>query len=65
MERLIMKLLHDLGMFYSEQVKSLSDEQEHQRIVKALKFKGAECYQLLANESEKIIQRYKTIKPNE
>ncbi len=59
MERLISQLLHDLGMFYSEQAKSLSDEQGNKMIGKALIAKGTECYQLLANESDKIIQRYK------
>ncbi len=59
MQRLIMNILHDLGMFYSQQAKDLSDDQENQTIKRELLVKGAKCYKLLANETEKIIQRYK------
>jgi len=65
MERLIGRLLHDLGMFYPEQAKSLSDEQEDRIIAKGLTAKGAKCYQLLASETEKTIQRYKTMTTSE
>jgi hypothetical protein len=65
MERLISQLLHHLGMFYPEQAKSLSGEQEDRIIAKKLIAKGAKCYQSLANESEKTIQRYQAINPKE
>jgi hypothetical protein len=61
-ERLIGKLLHDLGMFYSEHQKmNLSNEQHDQRIAKRLTTKAAKCYELLAIETEKTIQRYNQI----
>ena len=58
MERLRSQLLHDLGMFYSEQAKSASTGEENLSIARALRKKGAKCYELLAEESEKIIRRY-------
>ena len=58
MERLTSRLLHDLGMFYPEQVKSLPDNLQKQIIAKRLTAKAAICYQTLANETEKTIQRY-------
>ena len=59
-QRLVMKILHDLGMFYSQQAKDLSDNPERQTIKRELLIKGAKCYELLANETENIIQRYKS-----
>jgi hypothetical protein len=64
-ERLISQLLHELGTFYQKQAKSLSGEQEDRIIVKKLIAKAAKCYQSLANESEKTIQRCQTINPRE
>ncbi|UJR32922.1 hypothetical protein I4U23_020383 [Adineta vaga] len=57
-EQLIGDLLYDLGIFYTEQIKRLSNDQEHEIIAKRLRAKIATCYQTLANETEKIIQRY-------
>jgi hypothetical protein len=65
MERLINRLLHDLGMFYSEQANNLSNEQENRTIATKLTAKGARCYQLLASENKKTIQRYKAIIAND
>jgi len=65
MEILTGQLLHDLGIFYSEQAKTLSKEREDRIIAKRLIAKGAKCYQSLASESEKTIQRYKTMTPND
>jgi hypothetical protein len=58
MERLISRLLHDLGMFYPEQAKSLSNEQQDKIMTKRLLVKAAKCYELLSSETDKIIQRY-------
>lgn len=61
MERLRSQLLHDLGMFYAEQAKNASIQNEDQSIIRALKKKGAKCFELIAEEAEKIIQRYRDI----
>lgn len=61
MERLISRLLHDLGMFYPEQTKNLSNEKQDRMISKRLLAKGAKCYQALADENERTIQRYKAL----
>lgn len=58
LERLRSQLLHDLGMFYSEQVKSVSAEEENSSVARVLRKKAANCYELLADENQKIIQRY-------
>lgn len=61
MERLRSQLLQDLGMFYGEQLDNLRSDKENQSIIRALRKKAAKCYELLAEESEKIIERYKDI----
>jgi hypothetical protein len=58
MERLISRLLHDLGMFYPEQANNLSDDQQNRIIAKKLTGKAAICYKTLAIETDKTIQRY-------
>jgi hypothetical protein len=61
MERLISRLLHDLGIFYPEQAKNLTDQQQDKIMAKRLLVKGAKCYELLASETDKTIQRYTKI----
>ncbi|CAF3652496.1 unnamed protein product [Adineta steineri] len=57
-ERVISRLLHDLGMFYHEQANSLVGDSLKQNIEKKLRIKAAECYQKLSEETEKTMQRY-------
>ncbi|CAF0914101.1 unnamed protein product [Adineta ricciae] len=57
-ERLISDMLHDLGMFYPKQIKTFPDDVQYQTIIRRLHMKTARCYQALADETEKIIQRY-------
>ena len=62
LQRLIRQLLHNLGMFYPEQVKTLSNDQESLDIPKRLLAKTAQCYELLAHESETALRRFKSTK---
>ena len=57
-ERLISDMLHDLGMFYPKQIKTLPDDAQYQTIMRRLQMKTARCYEVLADETDKIIQRY-------
>ena len=61
MERLRSQLLHELGMSYSEQLESLRTDKDNQSVTRALRKKAAKCYERLAEENEKIIQRYQDI----
>lgn len=67
MGRMIERILYDLGVFYSEQAENLAKEKEEEEdriITKGLLAKGAKCYQKLADQNEKTIQRYTMLNSN-
>jgi CMP-N-acetylneuraminic acid synthetase len=57
-EQLISKLYHDLGRFYSNAAEQVLKEEQDSETAKRLLVKSARCYELLAQTTKDIIERY-------
>ncbi|CAF4582558.1 unnamed protein product, partial [Rotaria sp. Silwood2] len=52
-EKLTMKLRHDLAIFYRQEAERALNEQDDRIIAKRLFAKSAQCYERLATETQK------------
>lgn len=57
-EQLTSRLYHDLARFYSKAAEQVASKDKHSMIIKHLLLKSTRCYELLAQNTRNIIQRY-------